>query len=78
MTNTKAIKKKLIDLDITQVECSSKMGMALSTFNFKLNGKSDWTVAEIEKLSKILKIPRGKYTEYFFCTKGCQCVNQED
>lgn len=69
MTNTKEIKKRLIDYDITQAECAKKMKMSLSTFNFKLNGKSDWTVSEIETLCGILKISKSAVTKYFFAQK---------
>jgi predicted transcriptional regulator len=69
-TNTKEIKKRLIDLDITQSECAKRMQMSLTTFNFKLNGKAEWSVSEIDRFRKILKISKLKMIEYFFCTQG--------
>lgn len=70
MTNTKEIKKRLIDLGITQVECAKRMKMSLTTFNFKLNGKAEWSVSEIERMKKILKISKQKVIDYFFYTKS--------
>ena len=70
MTNTKEIKKRLIDLEITQSECAKRMKMSLTTFNFKLNGKAEWSVSEIERFRKILKISRSKMFQWFFYNAG--------
>lgn len=70
MTNTKEIKKRLIDLEITQSECAKRMKMSLTTFNFKLNGKAEWSVSEIERFRKILKISKTKMYQWFFYNVG--------
>ena len=65
-TNTKEIKKRLIDLDITQTECAKRLQISLTAFNFKLNGKADWSASEIYQMKKILKISKSKMIDYFF------------
>ncbi|MBE7092747.1 MAG: helix-turn-helix transcriptional regulator [Clostridiales bacterium] len=70
MTNTTEIKKRLVQNGLTQSKCARIMGISLTSFNSKINGKNDWTVSEIEKLCTVLKIPKGEVIKCFFCTRG--------
>lgn len=42
------------------------LGITASTLSFKLNGKSDWTRAEIEKAQQLLGLTPEEVLEYFF------------
>ena len=47
-------------------EFAKAMGMNRSTLSGKLNSKTGWKQAEIEKACKLLDIPFKKVNEYFF------------
>jgi transcriptional regulator with XRE-family HTH domain len=57
---------KMAEKGITQRELSGKMGLASSTLNMKLNGKTEFTVGEIFRISKSLDIPKEDIVSYFF------------
>lgn len=42
------------------------LGPTASTLSLKLNGKSDWTRAEIESAQKLLDLTPEEVLEYFF------------
>ncbi len=42
---------------ITQNELAEILGMTVSTLNFKLNGKSDFTIREGKKISELFDKP---------------------
>lgn len=50
----------------TQDSFASAMNMNRSTLSAKLNGKSDWTVLEIEQSCSLLSIPITEAHAYFF------------
>jgi hypothetical protein len=45
---------------------ADSMGFTASTLSCKLNGKSDWTRAEIEKAAELLELTPEEVLEYFF------------
>ena len=47
-------------------EFAKAMGMNRSTLSFKLNSKTGWKQAEIEKACKLLDISMEEVGEYFF------------
>lgn len=49
------LKGAMAENNITQTQLASRLKMSLSTLNFKINGKSDFTIREAKKVSKILK-----------------------
>lgn len=51
---------------VTQAELAKKIGMAESTLNLKLSGKSFFKADEILKIAEILDIMR-PLDDYFFC-----------
>jgi DNA-binding Xre family transcriptional regulator len=57
---------RLAENSITQEELSKKIGMAPSTLNLKLSGKSEFTVKEINKICNELKIEPENLHSYFF------------
>ncbi|CEN81416.1 MULTISPECIES: helix-turn-helix domain-containing protein [Paraclostridium] len=48
------VKGKLRENNITYDEFSSMIGMSVTTFNNKINGKNRFYIDEIKKISKIL------------------------
>ena len=50
----------------TQKAFAEAMDMNVVTLNFKLNGKSQWSLPEIEKACVLLGISRDAVPEYFF------------
>lgn len=50
----------------TQKAFADAMGMNVATLSGKLNSKTTWTLAEIDKVCDILKIPTSEIQEYFF------------
>lgn len=56
----------------TQEKFAEAMGMNTATVSAKLNGKSEWTRAEMEKACVVLKIHVEEMHIYFFCPKNCE------
>nr|WP_195366163.1 helix-turn-helix transcriptional regulator [[Eubacterium] tenue] len=48
------VKGKLRENNITYDEISSMIGMSVTTFNNKINGKKRFYIDEIKKISKVL------------------------
>jgi len=51
---------------LKQSDIADKLGIDLSTFNLKINGKRDFTITEIEKIKALFNLP---YEEIFFDVK---------
>mgnify|MGYP004610583095 CR=1 FL=1 len=68
MVDTKLLKLKLRERNMTQEDVARELGIDPSTFNRKINNKfgDNITVKEAELLSDILKIPRSKLSAIFF------------
>ena len=47
-------------------DCAKDLGIKPGTLSAKLNGKSEWTRAEIEKLAQLLELTPTEIMEYFF------------
>lgn len=50
----------------TQEAFASAMGIRSATLSAKLQGKTDWTRAEIERACRLLDIAISELHEYFF------------
>ena len=50
----------------TQNDFAIAMGMNVTTLNFKLNGKTEWSLGEIEKACSLLGIIASEIGDYFF------------
>lgn len=50
----------------SQDNFAAALGMDRSTLSLKLNGKSDWTLPEIDKSCSLLHIPVEDVYKYFF------------
>lgn len=60
------LRGRIREMFITQAAFAKAMGMANTTLSAKLNGKTDWTRAEIEVACRLLYISAEKIPSYFF------------
>jgi len=51
------LKGLMTEKNITQQELAEILEMSISTLNFKINGKSDFTIKEAKKVSKFFDKP---------------------
>lgn len=58
-------------LGLTQTEMAQLSGMCLTTYNFKEQGKKDFTQSEMEKITEVIKekFPTVTMDEIFFRTE---------
>jgi transcriptional regulator with XRE-family HTH domain len=50
------LKAILIEKGISRESIAKEMGMSLTTFQYKLNGKTEFKVSEVFKLCRLLEI----------------------
>ena len=60
------LKGLMAEYHITQEILAKKLEISITTLNFKINGKSDFTVTEAKVISNLLKKPMD---EIFYKTK---------
>lgn len=60
------LRGKIREIFGTQEAFAVAMGMNAATLSGKLNGKSEWTRAEIRKACALLRIALADAHEYFF------------
>lgn len=53
----KRLKGAMAEKGITQSKLAEQLNISLTTLNFKLNGKSEFTLSEAKELSSIFSIP---------------------
>lgn len=63
------LRGKIKEVFGTQDAFAVAMEMDRSTLSLKLNGKSEWTMSEIEKACYLLGIPINEVYLYFFTAK---------
>ena len=63
-TNINLVKGKIKEHGLTQKKVADKLNISPQAFNSKINGKTEFTVAEIESLCAILNIR--DVIKYFF------------
>lgn len=66
MTNTAKLKAKIIEKGLLQEAVAMRLGMTSSTFNYKLNNKTEFKASEIKKLYEILLLTIEETFEIFF------------
>lgn len=66
------LRGKIREVFGTQEAFAEAMGMNTATVSGKLNGKSDWTRAEMELACSLLGISMMKMHSYFFCPQNCE------
>lgn len=66
------LRGKIREVFGTQDAFAAAMGMNTATVSGKLNGRSDWTRAEMELACSLLGIAMMEMHSYFFCPKSCE------
>lgn len=66
------LRGKIREVFGTQEAFAAAMDMNTATVSGKLNGRSDWTRAEMELACSLLGISMLEMHLYFFCPKNCE------
>ena len=61
----KGLKAKRMLMGLTQQDISKKIGIACKTYNFKENGRNDFTLSEVSKISKYLDLRAQEIKDIF-------------
>lgn len=65
------LRGKIKEVFGSETAFSEAMGYNRSTISAKLNNRSEWTRADIEKACDLLGIPMADVALYFFYRKSC-------
>lgn len=63
--NTKALRKRMIDFDLTNAEMADKVGISQSKMSFILNHKQAATLEIAERIQETLGIDDSQFAYYF-------------
>ena len=63
--NVDKLKGKLTEMKKTYKDCSKHLGITITTFNNKMNGKSKFYIEEINKLSEFLGLTSEEKIDFF-------------
>lgn len=66
MTNTLKLKAAIAESGLNQEQIAEMLGVSLCTFNYKLNGTSEFKASEIKKLMELLHLNSDKVMLIFF------------
>lgn len=78
MINTNKVKGRMAELQLTQKDVASALGLSQPTVNQKINNIRPMDLNEAEKLSDLLKIPPEDFSIYFFCRKCCTMQQRKE
>ena len=63
---SRILKSKRMLFDLTQEEISKKLGITIKSYNLKENGKREFTLDEVKKISFLLKLNLSEVNDIFF------------
>ena len=66
MFNQKLLKAKIIAQGLTRAEMAKKIGISLTTLNYKLNGRQELKLSEVKKICTILNLNKTEREKIFF------------
>lgn len=66
MVNALAIKQRLKFIGMPQQRLAAEIGISRSTFFLKINGMSEFTADELQKIAEILKLTDDEILRWFF------------
>ena len=66
MINTLKLKAAIAESGMNQEQIAKMLGVSLCTFNYKLNGISEFKASEIKKLAELLKMENETMVKIFF------------
>lgn len=65
--NVKALKKKMIDRDVSPSEIANALHIKRNFAYRKLNGHAPLTLSQANKIGDLLNLSNEEYREIFFC-----------
>ena len=65
MVNTKEIKKRMVDYDLTTAQLADEVGMSVPYISSVINGKRSLTLHVAERIQEVLEIPNDRFGHYF-------------
>lgn len=75
--NTKAIRMRMVDKELTSAELADVVGVSPSKMSFILNNKQDMKLWEAFEIQQALDIPDERFT-YYFLDGGQQKGTEDD
>lgn len=75
MINQKAVRKRMIDLDLKWQDVADQMGLAVSTIRQKIANIRPMSLDEASRLQKILEIDDSQFLYYFFYNTAKELVS---
>jgi transcriptional regulator with XRE-family HTH domain len=64
--NPNMLKGKLKERALTQEQAADLLGMGLSTFNAKVNGRTEFSLGELQALKRMLALSARQVDQIFF------------
>lgn len=78
MVNTKEIKKRMVDCDLTTAELADEVGMSPTYVGAVINGKKPLTLNTAERIQSVLGISNDDFGRYFLSgEKKGECNDRE-
>lgn len=69
-----ALRVKMLQQGLTQSALADAAGISRATLSARLNGSQPWLSSEMDRVGKVLGIPRDEYGRLFFDDAGgVQC-----
>lgn len=65
MVNTKELKKRMVDYDLTAATLADKVGLSRPYMSGIINGKKTLTLSVAERIQEVLEIPNSDFGHYF-------------
>lgn len=65
MVNTKELKKRMVDYDLTVAQLADEVGMSVPYISAVINRKRPLSLHVAEKIQKVLEIPNDRFGHYF-------------
>ena len=66
MVNTKKLKERMAELNLTQKDVAEYLKMAQPTINQKINNTRPMCLDEADRLAELLRLSDSEYAIYFF------------
>lgn len=75
--NVKALKKKMIDCNVSPSEIANALHIKRNYAYRKLNGRASLTLGQANKIGELLNLSNEEYKDIFFCSENCVAQSGE-
>lgn len=62
------LRGRIKEKGFTEQEFANMLSLSRTSLSLRMNGKTEWSLSDIEKACEILSIPSTEIPEYFFST----------